>query len=109
MITCGQSFSISITPIAITSNSWFGDVPAVEPNAGTSMQSAGATARAEFGPSSILAGHSVVARGIIDRGMPAVRIDFRSWHNSDIPPWSLYVRCWAAERTSFARSEYFGF
>ncbi len=35
MITCGRSFSISITPIPIASDSWFADVPAVELNAGT--------------------------------------------------------------------------
>jgi hypothetical protein len=37
MITCGPSFSISITLIAIpiASDSWFADVPAVELNAGT--------------------------------------------------------------------------
>jgi hypothetical protein len=30
-------------------------------------------------------------------GGPTVRGmggDDRSWHNSDMPPWSLYVRCW---------------
>ena len=26
-----------------------------------------------------------------DRGRKS---DFRCWHNSDMPPWSLFVRCW---------------
>jgi hypothetical protein len=24
--------------------------------------------------------------------------DVASWHNSDMPPWSLYVRCWGQSR-----------
>src|ERR1700686_1910269 len=31
-----------------------------------------------------------------------------TWHNSDMPPWSLYVRCWGAERKTYARIEFFG-